>query len=390
MHNRSVSAAVRRTHPSEPLGRCFLSTLPGYSSPPCPKAQRAGALRRASVLESHDGGRRLQRHPVTFYLPGENDLERLGSLDPDRDWDEFVRGEHAWILQTYLRLRQAGHPVVLRGEPPAEGFVVYHAKHARSLLRRAHRLGHAVLVGVRADNSEPASADFEVNQNSVYADGKRRFHVPHWPQPGLLPRDPRRGSRIERVEFKGFLANLAPEFRHPDWAQWLAQRNLQWRVDAVEWKHLAWSRERLTWNDFRETDLLLAVRPGDPSGYTHKPATKLYNAWHAAVPALLGREPAFRELRRDPLDYLEVSSLEEAKAAVDLLLAEPDRYQRMIDHGRARAAEFTTEIVLARWVELLWQELPPVARRRPLQHLPLLLRPLVRQAQRLLAGRPLR
>ncbi len=62
----------------------------------------------------------------------------------------------------------------------------------------------------------------------------------------------------------------------------------------------------------------------------------------------------------------------------------------MIDHGRARAAEFTTAIVLARWVELLWQELPPVARHRPLQHLPHLLRPLVRQAQRLLAGRPLR
>ena len=247
-----------------------------------------------------------------------------------------------------------------------------------------------MLIGVRADNSEPASADFEVNQNSVYADGKRRFHVPHWPQPGLLPRDPRRGSRIERVEFKGFLANLAPAFRHPDWAQWLAQRNLHWRVDAVEFKHLAWSRERLTWNDFRETDLLLAVRPEDPASYTHKPATKLYNAWHAAVPALLGPEPAFRELRRDPLDFLEVSSLAEAQAAVDLLLAEPELYLRMVAHGRERAAEFTSARVLARWVELLWQELPEVALRRPLQHLPHLLRPLVRQVQRVLAGRPLR
>ncbi len=265
---------------------------------PAPTRSGEKRCRRASVLERHDGGRRLHRHPVTFYLPGENDLERLGSLDPDRDWDEFVRGEHAWILQTYLRLRQAGHPVVLRGEPPAEGFVVYHAKHARNLLRRAHRLGRAVLVGVRADNSEPASADFEVNQNRVYADGRRRFHVPHWPQPGLLPRDPRRGSRIERVEFKGFLANLAPEFRHPDWAQWLAQRNLQWRVDAVEWKHLAWSRERLTWNDFRQTDLLLAVRPGDPSGYTHKPRSPRCSDGSRRFASCVGTRSTISRFRR--------------------------------------------------------------------------------------------
>ena len=49
--------------------------------------------------------------PVTFFLPGEPDLERLRGLDPERDWSEFVRGEHAWILQTYLRLRGAGRPV---------------------------------------------------------------------------------------------------------------------------------------------------------------------------------------------------------------------------------------------------------------------------------------
>lgn len=327
---------------------------------------------------------------MTFYLPGERDLDRLRHLDPDGDWDEFVRGERAWILQTYLRLHRAGHPVVLSGEPSDAGLVVYHAKHARSLMRRAHRLHSAVLVGVRADNSEPATADFEVEQNRVYADARRRFFVPHWPQPGLLARDPRRGSRLERVAFKGFLANLEPAFRHPDWAEWLAGRGIRWELDAVEFEQLAGTSDRLRWNDFRETDLVLAVRPGEPARHTNKPATKLCNAWHAGVPALLGPEPAYRELRRDPLDYLEAGSVEEAKAAIDLLLAEPDLYQRMIEHGRRRAAEFTAGSILERWVELLWQTLPEVAPDRPLQRLPYLLRPLVRQTQRVLAGRPAR
>lgn len=323
-------------------------------------------------------------------MPGERDLASLGRLDPDVDWAEFVRGERAWILQTYLRLHQAGHPVVLSGEPADTGFVIYHAKHAGRLLRRAHRLHRAILVGVRADNSEPASADFEVEQNGVYADGRRRFWVPHWPQPGLLPRDPRRGSRLERVAFKGFLANLDPAFRSPVWSEWLARRGLRWELDAVEFEQLGWTSARLSWNDFRETDLLLAVRPGDPLRHTNKPATKLCNAWHAGVPALLGPEPAYRELRRDPLDYLEVTSVEQATAAIDSLLAAPDLYERMVGHGRSRAAEFATGKILARWVELLWHELPEVAPGRPLQNLPYLLRPLVRQTQRVLAGRPVR
>lgn len=45
---------------------------------------------------------------VYFFLPGEPTLEPLRRLDPDRDWRHFVRGEDAWILQTYLRLRTLG------------------------------------------------------------------------------------------------------------------------------------------------------------------------------------------------------------------------------------------------------------------------------------------
>jgi hypothetical protein len=39
-------------------------------------------------------------------------------------------------------------------------------------------------------------------------------------------------------------------------------------------------------------------------------AIKLYNCWHAGVPAVLGAESAFRANRRSDLDYLEVQSLD--------------------------------------------------------------------------------
>src|SRR5262245_43118656 len=124
---------------------------------------------------------------VSFFLPGERDLESLKGLDPDADWRELQIGERAWGLQTWLRLARAAHPGRLCGEPPQRGTVVYHAKHEGLLRRQGRRVREAVLLGIRADNREPLVADFETVQNGRFADGRRSFFLPFWSQPGLLP-----------------------------------------------------------------------------------------------------------------------------------------------------------------------------------------------------------
>jgi hypothetical protein len=268
--------------------------------------------------------------------------------------------------------------------------VVYHAKHGRELLRHFRRLDGAVLVGIRADNREPTTADFQILQNRLYADDRSRFYVPHWSQPGLLRRDPARGERVARVAFKGFSANLHADFRGAEWRAFLAARGIDWEVDAVDYRGAATEEARLRWRDFREVDVVLAVRPPARDGHTSKPATKLHNAWLAGVPALLGFEPAYRELRRCELDYLEVASLADAMAAVDRLRAEPALYRAMVERGRARAPEYTVEAIRALWVELLYRRLPALAPERPLRRLPHLLRPPLRRARRLLERRPAR
>ncbi|HEX4951964.1 MAG TPA: glycosyltransferase [Thermoanaerobaculia bacterium] len=328
--------------------------------------------------------------PVHFFLPGEADLERLRGLDPDRDWQDFVRGEHAWILQTYLRLRSFGYPVELVGEPPPSGLVVFHAKHEGVLLRHARQLREAVLVGVRGDLREPLAADFQVLQNHVWADGRSRFFVPHWLQPGLLPRDPARGTRIEKVVFKGFSRNLHADFHQPRWRDQLRERGIEWVFDATDFEGTGTAVGRLSWHDFREADLILAVRPPSSRGHTAKPATKLCNAWAAGVPALLGPEPAYRELRESELDYLEVSSSAEALAAIDRLRASPELYLAMVEQARRRVAAFTPAAIASCWVDLLWQRIPDLAGQRPLRGLPLRLRPLLRRLARLGEGRPAR
>jgi glycosyltransferase involved in cell wall biosynthesis len=324
----------------------------------------------------------------TFFLAGE-DLESLSRIDPDRDWRELQTGERAWILQTCLRLRHAGHPVELSGTAPEEGLVVFHSKQARELLRQRSRLRGVVLVAARADNRQALIADFEILQNGCFADGRRRFFVPHWPQAGLLPRDPARGERIERIAYKGFAANLHPSFRTPDWTGFLAREGIEWAMDAVEFDGR--NRRELDWPDFRTVDLVLAVRPDERNARHSKPATKLVNAWLAGVPALLGPELAYRELRRSELDYLEVASVAEAREAVLRLRRDPGLYRAMVENGRQRGAEFTAAALVPRWAELLFATIPALAAEQQLsRRIPLPLRAAGRWLARTVALRPAR
>ncbi len=328
---------------------------------------------------------------VTFFLADEASLDELERLDPDRDVARFQRGEHGWVLQTYHRLRRAGHPVRLTDIAPGEGLVVFHVKQRRELLRTLPARHGPVLVAVRADNREAPVADFELLQNGRFADDRRRFFVPYWPQPGLVPRDEGRGTAIRRIAFKGYSRNLEPAFRSREWLDFLAGLGIAWDFDAVEFEGATTDGSSLTWHDFSQTDLVLAVRPPARRLHTDKPATKLYNCWHAGVPALLGPEFAYRELRRDELDYIEISGVANAKDAVRRLLDSPTLYHAMVENGRRRAVEFTTEAITARWAALLFETLPALLARpryRLARNLPRPIRTFARRVARLAMLRP--
>jgi hypothetical protein len=109
----------------------------------------------------------------------------------------------------------------------------------------------------------------------------------------------------------------------------------------------------LAWNDYRNCDLVLAVRDATEEDLKIKPASKLVNAWLAGVPALLGPEPAFAALRRSPLDYFEVRTPQDVLQAVRRLLDEPGLYEAMALQGRRRGEEFTHPRIAAEWHDLL-------------------------------------
>lgn len=330
---------------------------------------------------------------VTFFLPGGAVADALRDLDPDAAPNAFQRGEDAWILQTYIRLKRAGNEVELVESPPENGVVIFHGKHARALLRHRKRMKDVVLVGVRGDLREVSLADIEVLQNGRFADGIRRIFIPHWPQPGLIPRDRRRGATITRVAYKGFSGNLHRAFGSREWVDFLTSLSIAWDIDAARFQGQAMLGHTLAWHDYSTVDLVLAVRPPDRRLHTPKPATKLVNCWRAGVPALLGPEYAYRELRRSELDYIEIASLADAKAAVTRLAVDPGLYRAMVANGERRAAEFTNDEILKHWAALLYETLPSLCESRHgrlARHTPILVRRLVRRLPRLLPWRPAR
>lgn len=302
---------------------------------------------------------------VTFFYPYPEELAHLEEIELDETeyWsEEGLERRRAWVVQTYLRLHRAGHPVSISETLPTEGILVLLPEtDILSSFRNQYGPEHQglLLVTIRADiiGFQSPLGDADIVQNGRFADESRTFFIPHWPQPGLLPRDPSRGTTIENIVFKGGFGSLHADFRSERWNRFLDERGLRFHISSAETEGKV-----PAWHDYTTADLNLAVRPPHNDGglYYGKPASKLMNAWHAGVPSLLGPEYAYRELRSSPLDYIEVQSVDEAMTAIDRLLEDPSLYEQMVKRALERASEFTPEKITERWAEVLFSRLPEI------------------------------
>ncbi len=259
-------------------------------------------------------------------------------------------GKFNWVLQTYLHLRDAGVACTLDHLLAPAGIVVSHRHFLPdSLEPGAERL----LVCVLADKEEPGQcgrhpfAQIHVVQNPRDpmlggADPWVAQYLPFWTQIDLVPRSLARGSTFQNIGFFGIETNAAAELLAPAWQEWVAARGMTFGVVP---------RDR--WHDYSAMDLVLGIRSFGAETFHWKPATKLHNAWHAGVPAIMGRDSACAAERRGPFDYLEVHSLDGLTAAIDRLAAAPELRVAMSQNGLARANETSDEQLTSSWRDFL-------------------------------------
>jgi uncharacterized protein (DUF3820 family) len=268
---------------------------------------------------------------VRFYLPYQGSIPD----HPEDYWPwilshpELPEGRFTWVLYTYLQLKAAGLQVELVDTLPEYGTVISH----RDFLPASMLPSDLFLVCIKADRNHHPWAQFHLVQNEV----DRGTAIDFWPQPGLKPRDPSRKG-IRSIAYFGREANLTQELKGP-------------------WDKRFTVKDRLNWHDYSDVDVTISVRDftgnsSDPVlDANAKPPNKLINSWRAGVPAIVGCESAFRQVRRSSLDFLEVQSMKDLREALRQL-ENPVLYYGMVENGFERAKEYTDAKMVARWREV--------------------------------------
>jgi hypothetical protein len=281
------------------------------------------------------------------------DIAALDEPGLEREHERFRRGIENWIVQTYVRLRapleRLGFDVRI-GDRFERGTIC--VAHRDDLNRYSDPLHDCYVIGARADRPRVHVADLEVVQSPLQIESGRARLIPHWPQPGLIPRDPRRDARVERAVYYGRVNSVPAWYGDAGFRAALAALGVSLEV-----------RDR-GWNDYRDVDVLLAHRDETPAMLANKPASKLVNAWLAGVPAVVAPEPAFEALRRGDLDFIATADAAATLEAIRGLARAPERYRAMVANGRTRSAEFTVDAIRERWMRLFLDEAVPGFERR--------------------------
>jgi hypothetical protein len=243
----------------------------------------------------------VQLPPIYFYYPPGADEGNIpasnGVFTSNRP------GKYNWTVKTYGYLSKMGFPCRLTHELPDEGVIVTHREFFKNTMIPNRR---QLFVCAVADFWRHPFAQLHIVQNPsdpLLLHAKPAWpatRIPLWPESGLIPRDPARGDLLVNVGYFGLPPRLAPQLRSEKFATRLREHGFNFRIVP---------RDR--WNDFSDTDAVLAVRSFAPVSWHKFPPSKLYNSWLAGVPALLGSETAYQAERRSEYDYFEVHSADE-------------------------------------------------------------------------------
>jgi len=288
------------------------------------------------------------RYKINFVSPNERIWDGLRTAQhnlilPEKLAEICVDSLDCWVLRTAYELRNLGETVSVSSSPQPDAINVADI-YATGIRNRG--LSGFYLIP-RADGHEPELANYTLLQNGVSTSSRPFAQVGHWIQPGIVPRGGARGETIATMAFKGALLNLDPAFRSEEFIAALKAEGVELQFGDSD--KMGGSQ----WADYSGTDLLLAIRNMTFHDADGKPASKLVNAWWADVPALLGPEPAFAEVGRPGVDYVDIRSPNDVLKAIRSFRARPGSYTAMVEAGKESRAALTDAATAQRWIELL-------------------------------------
>jgi hypothetical protein len=290
---------------------------------------------------------------IFFFLP-ENDIPPFSLLPDAHDIASypnlFLAPSLNWTWRTYYHLASTGYPCQLVSSLPDKGIIFSAACNLPILFRPQPE---QFIISCVADSPPRFFAQCQIfqslSQSLLWQESSQLPYIgymPHWTQPGLLCRDPERGNSLLNLGYFGASNQIDPSLR-------TQETYLKFKEIGIS---LNFNFQ--TFHDYREIDGILAVRSFGRDIISHKPASKLINAWRAGTPAILGKELAFKELYHSDLDYIEVASISEIFDACKRLQDDPNQFEKMSENGLKRAEDFSDKVLTKKWINLLEEEIP--------------------------------
>lgn len=267
------------------------------------------------------------------------------------DWSAFGGSWEGTIFATMLGLREGGLEADFGSTLPQNRIVIAHPR-CYPLNKPLHAWSN-YLVCWQQDHmrTDYAHCHIVMNTNQVNASALSIYdryllpgprHCLHYlPEPSLQPRFRHNPDKFQTVGYLGARKNLLPTLQTNEWVSLLKSNGLLFRVFD----------EPSQRSNYGMIDAIMAVRPSGMQD--QKSPHKLWNAWRAGVPAILGPEPGFRDYKQTELDYIEVSNADEAFQALIRLRDNPALRRAMIENGFQRMHECSVETIIGRWKDFI-------------------------------------
>jgi hypothetical protein len=285
---------------------------------------------------------------IYFYYPNEIPI----TLDDKSGLD-------CWILKTFWKLKEYKSDLNIHvvNYVPDEGIIIFH----KGFFPKDIVPSNAQLfVCIQADYGRHQYAQYHIAQNplgvSNFNFSKRSFleeklfsftksyFIAHWNQNDIIKRNSSRGESFKNVCFYGIAPNFPKDLLEPSFREKL-------KSEGIELKIITDSDQ---WNDYSETDCVLAIRDFENKPHYNKPFSKIVNSYLAGVPVIAGNESSSLYLKNGlGIGISIVTNPDECFNAIKQVKENYLSSLKRIIIDKDKLKEFQDEAILLSWDKLL-------------------------------------
>jgi hypothetical protein len=285
---------------------------------------------------------------IYFYYPNEIPI----TLD-------YKSGLDCWILKTFWKLKEckSNLKIHLVNSIPDEGIIIFHKGFFPKDIVPSNT---QLFVCVQADYGRHQYAQYHIAQNplgvSNFNFSKRSFleeklfsftksyFIAHWNQNDIIERNLSRGESFKNVCFYGISQNFPQDLLEPSFKEKL-------KNEGIDLKIITDSDQ---WNDYSETDCVLAIRDFENKPHYNKPFSKIINSYIAGVPVIAGNESSSLYLKNIlEINIPIVKNSEECFIAVKQVKENYSSCLKNVKIEKEKLKKFQDDFILLSWENLL-------------------------------------